>query len=390
MRMLSANNFVSHRRAVLGRVALIALMCQALTTAALAQVQALPPALAGLPEQVKSLKWQTIDMKKVTPLEQCRALLLMNHTLDELSANATAEADLMSAYIEAKNLGAAFASTPPPPAPKALTFADAEKVAVAMLRGPMSTSYYATELSDMGPAGLASYQQMYDHTCQRVWSEFEESRHLVRVMSSYLGNSQKLGDYDAWATAETARREAQSQQRAAAKGAAAAETQKMDAKLREQQLELMQMQGALAAAHAQEQQQSKQSQQSQQNQGSTGGQTETPAGQPAQAVNGGFLVDGAQGYDGYGAWGGYGAYGGYGGYGYGYGAAAAGAYAGATAAHDADRNDAARAVANNADRGGQYHAANSSWNRGSSYGGEAHAHTQERMNSFHGASRGRR
>src|SRR5205085_2450572 len=149
------------------------------------------------------------------------ALLLLNHTLDQLSANAAAEADLMSAYIQKKDLGAQFAKNPPPPEPKSLTFADTEKVAVAMLRGPMADSYYATELKGVEPAGLDAYQQMYTRMCQRRWSEFEESRHLVRCMSSFLGNGGNLQDYDAWATAESARREAESQQRAAGAPAAA-------------------------------------------------------------------------------------------------------------------------------------------------------------------------
>src|SRR5262245_25588027 len=91
-----------------------------LTTAAWAQTQKLPADLAGLPDEIKNLKWQAIDPAKVSSLERCRALLLMNHTLDELSANATSEADLMSAYMQKENLGSQFASTPPPPALKQL------------------------------------------------------------------------------------------------------------------------------------------------------------------------------------------------------------------------------------------------------------------------------
>ena len=83
------------------RLFLIALVLPVFATAALAaQSQKLPPDLARLPDEIKNLKWQTIEIGQATTLERCRALLLLNHTLDELSANAAAEADLMSAYIE--------------------------------------------------------------------------------------------------------------------------------------------------------------------------------------------------------------------------------------------------------------------------------------------------
>jgi len=350
------------------RVFLMACVLPALATAASAQTQKLPPGLAGLPDEIKTLKWQAIDMGAVKPLEHCRALLLMNHTLDELSANSAAEADLMSAYIEKNNLGTSFASTPPPPAPATLTFPDAERVAVALLRGPMSTSYYATELGDLAPGTLKSYEQMYARTCARRWSEFDESRHLVRCMSSFLGNSNKLQDYDAWATAESARREQAARQHAAAAAAAPAAKpsqdagqQKMEAQLHQQQLELTQMKAALAAANAQQ----------------AAAPAQQTSGNPAPADNGTGAVEGAN--DGYG----YGAYGGYGGYGYA-GGAYAGAAAGAVAANDANKTEARRTAA-----AGQYHAANTSWNREAGYNSYAHAQTEGRMSSFHGAG-GRR
>jgi hypothetical protein len=356
------------------------------------QTQKLPPALAGLPEEIRNLNWRSIDMTALQPVDRCRALLLMNNTLDELSANATAEADLMSGYLEKENLGAQFASTPPPPGAPPLGFTDAQKISVALLRGPMKDSHYARDLGDLSVGTLASYEQMYTRTCARQWSEFDESRHLVRCMSSFLGKARKLPDYDAWATAESARRELEAQQRAAAAATdqaaakaqhAAGAGQKLEAQVRRQQLELAQMNAALAAAHAQQQgQQQQQQQQKQQPQQSAsaqqpaGDQTTTPGGQPAQAVNGGYVVDGSS--DGY-------EYGGYGGYGYAYdtygvstaGAAAAGAYAGARAANDAGRT-------------GQYHGASSTWNREATYSSQARAQTDARMSSFHGARGGGR
>jgi hypothetical protein len=342
--------------------------------AALGQAQKLPADLANLPEQIRTLNWKAIDVNSASTLEHSRALLLLNHALDELSANVTAEADLMSLYIEKQNLGKDFASTPPPPAPPQLSYADAEKVAIALLRGPMSGSYYATELGDIGKDSLLSYEQMYQRTCQRRWGEFDESRHLLRCMTSFLGNSGKLQDYDGWATAEAVRREQEAQQRQAqqAKTSGKAQTQ---AQINQMNDQLQPVKGALSAAEYQEaatKQQAGQAQQAAaQAQGQQAGQTVTPAGQPAQAVNGGYVVD--QPYYGYAY-----PYGGYGAYGYtATGAYAAGAAAGASAANAAN-NQTRTAVANG------YHGAGSTWNREPAYNSSARAQTEARMSSFHG------
>jgi len=374
----------------MNRLFLIACMPAFLVTTTLAQAPKLPPELAALPDEIKRLPWQTIDMSSIQPLEHCRALLLLNHTLDALSDNATAEADLMSAYIEKNNLGTQFASTPPPPTPRGLMYPDAEKVAIALLRGPMSGSSYATELSDLGGGGLSSYEQMYSRTCTRRWSEFDEARHQVRAMSSFLGKTNKLQDYNTWATAESLRREQAAQQRAATAAAAAqaqanATASNVEAQRRKQQLELMEVNAALTSAQSQQQQPQQQSSQAPDN---SGNQTMTPGGQPAQAVPGGYLVDTGDSY-----------YGGYGGYGYAPGVAAVGvgvgvgvpagngvaaAQAGAYANAAAASRDQMAAV-----NGNQYHGASSTWNREPSYSSNAMAQTEARMSSFHAAG-GRR
>ncbi len=376
------------------RFSVAACICLALTGAALAQPQKLPPDLAGLPDEIKTLQWKSIDISKVSALERCRALLLMNHVLDELSANSTAEADLMSTYIDAQNLGSQFASTPPPPDPNQLAYPDAQKVAVALLRGPMSGSYYSTELADVSASGLVSYEQMYGRTCQRKWGEFEESRHLVRCMTSFLGNSQKLQDYDGWATAEAARREAAFQQRNPAP-ARAPQQQNAPApsgQVQQLQQQLQQVQGALGAAEYQQQALAQQTAQAQQQAAVAQQQAAQAQQQTAQSQQpyypAGYAVP---------------VYGGYGGYGYGAygtaGAAAAGAYAGATAANSnvspAGAAAAGAAAANasghnvspaGAAAAGQYHGANSSWSHDASYNSAARSQTEQRMSSFHGAS----
>lgn len=221
----------------------------------------LPPELANIPQIIQTLPWQSIDLSTVPPLEYDRALLLMNHVLDQLAPVRASEADLMSAYIEAENLGPEFAKTPKSPAGKQLTYTDATKIAIAMLRGPMANSSYASQLSDTSPEGLAAYQQMYESTCQRRWGEVTESVQQVRWMGTYLQHNGKIQDYQAWAKVESENRQlkyqlAMQQKKAqdadAARQAAQAQAdQTQQTKLRQENLQLQQ---ALASAQAQQQQ----------------------------------------------------------------------------------------------------------------------------------------
>jgi hypothetical protein len=359
------------------RMLIIAITVHLYALGASAQSQQLPPDLEGLPAEIKSLKWKTIDIAGLSTLDHCRALLLLNHSLDELAVNATSEADLMSTYIEKQNLGSQFANTPPPPAAAQLSYDDVQKIAVALLRGPMSQSFYATELGDVSATGLASYAQLYERTCQRRWSELDEARTQVNAMASFLGNGQKLQDYEGWAIAEAALRQKQYEQRVAANPAQAqnaAAQQKTDAQMQALERQNQQLQQALGMAHYQQQAQSQQVAQAQQ----AAAQAQQQAGQAQQQANQwqqpqGYVVPSAYGY------------GAYGGYGYGYGtagAAAAGAYAGATAANANERSNVSPAAAAAA---GQYHGSNSSWNHDAGYSSAARSQTEQRMSSFHGA-----
>ena len=327
------------------RIAVIACMSLVLTAAGLAQTQALPADLAALPDQIKNLKWQTVDLSALPALDHCRALLLLNHALGELSANATSEADLMSTYIQTQNLGSQFANTPAPPPPaRQLAFTDVEKIAVALLRGPMSKSYYATELGDASPAALASYGQMYERTCQRRWNEFDEAKGQVRAMASFLGNSQKLNDYQTWAAAEAARRQQQFQQKQAANQAQqqnAAAQQAAQAQRQQLQQQNQQLQQALGAAESQQQYQAQQTAQAQQQ----AAQAQQQADQAQQSAPQGYVTGAAA----------YGAYGVYGGYGV-----------------------------------PAYYGANTAWSRDAAYTSVARDQTEARMSSFHGAAAVRR
>jgi hypothetical protein len=213
--------------------------------------------VANIKQSIQSLPWQDIDLSTVTPLERDRALLLMNHVLDEIAPVRASEAELMSQYIEAQNLGADFAKTPKPPAGKQLTYTDATKIAVAMLRGPMASSSYATQLTDCSPDGLAAYQQLYDSTCQRRWGEITESVEQTRWMGSFLQSKGKVQDYQAWAKVESQNRQLQYQlqmEKNAAAADAAQQAAQAQAAAEQQEQEKLQLQQALAAAQAQQQQ----------------------------------------------------------------------------------------------------------------------------------------
>jgi hypothetical protein len=223
---------------------------------------ALPPDVTTIRQSIQSLPWQAIDLTTVPPLEYDRALLLMNHVLDQIAPVRASEADLMSAYIEAQNLGAEFAGAPKPPPGKQLTYTDATKIAVAMLRGPMADSTYASQLGDASPDGLAAYQQMYDSTCQRRWGEISESVQQTRWMGSFLQSNGKIQDYQSWAKLESENRQLKYQlemeKNAEAANAAGQAAQAQATAPQQQQENLqqenLQLQQALAAAQAQQQQ----------------------------------------------------------------------------------------------------------------------------------------
>lgn len=240
------------------------------------RAQALPADVAQIPQEIKSLQWQAVDLNAVTPLEYDRALLLLNHVLDEVSPVRASEADLMSAYIDAQNLGAEFAATPPPANAASPSYNDVVKIAVAMLRGPMASSSYASELAGSQPSALTAYRQMYESTCQRRWSEIAEALHQTRCMGTFIQNKGKMQDYQTWAKLEAENRklkyELEMSQKTTAEAAKAAHPkaapppQQPDPRLAQMEQANEQLQQALMAAQQQQQQQAAQANQQQQQQ----------------------------------------------------------------------------------------------------------------------------
>lgn len=232
-------------------------------SAAMAQ-QKTPVDVAAIPDAVKSLKWQSIDLASLTPRERCQSLLLFNDTVSALNAQTTANADLMSAYIDSKDLGGDFMNQPPIDSSKVLSVTDAHKVAVALLRGPMAQSSYATELADVPDNQLAAYQQLYQSGSEAKWSSLVHNRLQMLAMSNYLKSSGKLEDFQAWVPGEMKRHADEFEAELAKRNAAAAarqderKQQAQDQKQAQQQQQqaqeqqeqaTKQMQQALAAAH---------------------------------------------------------------------------------------------------------------------------------------------
>jgi hypothetical protein len=237
------------------------------TGVARAQQPSGPIDLASLPDAIKKLKWQDIDLAKLDPREHCRALMLLNVALDEIGAQSTTEADLMSQFIDEQNLGPEFASHPPPTDAPALTATDALRIAVALLRGPMAQSSFATELTDTPDSGLAAYMHMYESTVQRRWSTASEGRRQVRCMSLFLTKKGKMDDYQAWVPTETRKRDQQYEQEMAQRRSAqaaqaraqehAAQQREADiAKQKQEQQYALKMQQAICAAQQSSSQQS--------------------------------------------------------------------------------------------------------------------------------------
>jgi hypothetical protein len=230
----------------------VAGVCGLLVAAAAAQQPELPPDLAGVPDVIKNAKWKDVDLATLSPLERCRTLLL-NHTLNELGSVATAHADLLSTYIEEQKLGAEFADHGVAAPPAQLTYNDALKIAVTLLRGTMATSSYATAFADTSANGLQAYQHMYEATCERRWSEVTAAGRQVRCMARFLKATNRLEDYQRWALQEVERRQQQfeqemAQHRAAQAAKDSAERRQAAELEKPRQAENQQVQQALVAA----------------------------------------------------------------------------------------------------------------------------------------------
>jgi hypothetical protein len=211
--------------------------------------------IAQLRQSLEGLKWKDIDYDSLSGLERCRALMLLNHAMAEVGAVAIAEADLMSEFVDKQNLGEEAASSPRVDAGLARNYEDARKIAVALLRGPMSGSSYATALANTDESGLKAYERLYDKPCRRKWSEFAECRQYVGSTAAFLKAKGKIKDYMAWADAESDRRQQEYEKEMAGRRTAAkagAEQKKAEGEARMAELEQQRQQQAESSRQAQQ------------------------------------------------------------------------------------------------------------------------------------------
>lgn len=224
-----------------------------------ARAQPNPPDLSAVPDVIKSLKWKDIDPGSLPMVEQCRALQLLNDSLDEISASGRAQADLMSTFIDQQKLGPDFVASQPPPDPAPLTYDDATKITVALLRGPLAQSPYASQFAgNSEPGFLKAYDRLFQTTCRRKWGEVAESRHQTMWMTAFLQSRNLMPQYEAWAPAEIQRRQQEHEQqmilRSAANRASEAAQEQRAAEI-DKQHDQQQAQKQAQQAKAQSQQQ---------------------------------------------------------------------------------------------------------------------------------------
>lgn len=264
---------------------------------AAARAQTTPIDLSALPAEIKALKWQDIDMSAVSSIERCRSLYLMNEVLDELKAQSTTEADLLSDYIDTNDLGGDFAGQPPVADPAPLTMASGLKIAMALLRGPMARSSYATQWSGVPESSLGAYEQLYQSSCQWKWSAMTDGRLRVRGMMRYLETKGKLDDYVAWVPGAVARQAQQQQAELAQRhdAAIAEQQQKYEDRLKQEQAQLQQQEQQQRQAALQMQQSLCAAQQSQNQAQSSTQQNVVEGGYPSWYY-GGVATLGAEGW----------------------------------------------------------------------------------------------
>lgn len=181
-------------------------------TGALAQTLKTKDDVAELRQSLHGLKWKSVDYDALSTLDRCRALTLLDHALTEIGAVATAEADLMSQYVELQDLGVDFASSQTAETAPRRSYEDGQKTAAALLRGPMAESRYATMYAGSDETDLKASLHLHESGSRRKWRQFSESVQHVRSMSAFLKSKERYQGYLVWANAESDRRQQEHEQ----------------------------------------------------------------------------------------------------------------------------------------------------------------------------------
>jgi hypothetical protein len=217
-----------------------------------AKPQEYSPTVIRASQLAKTLDWKGVNWDALAMRDRCRTLLFMSHVLGKIDEESAARAELLSDYIDEKEWGPQFMQTRGPDEPTAISYAEAQKLCSAVLKGPLAGSRHATDLTDVPDNTLDSYYRFYEKTAARRWAEVAETRHLVRAASAFLRKKGVWADYLKWSTAEATRRqEAYEKEMSARRAAAQAKQEANEAKRRELEekarIELQVAQNALQA-----------------------------------------------------------------------------------------------------------------------------------------------
>ena len=223
-------------------------------TEALAQRQRTKDNVAELRQSLHGLKWENVDYDAQSMLDRCRAITLLDHALTEIGAVATAEADMMSQYVEEQGLGAEFASSEHAETAPKRTYEDGQKTAAALLQGPMANSRYATMYEASDESDLRAGLRLHESASKRKWNKFSEPVRNVRGMTAFLKSKDGYQGYKVWSKGESDRRQQDHEQAMAERRA--------DAQARSQQTQ--EENAARARELAQQRQQEKESRLAQQ------------------------------------------------------------------------------------------------------------------------------
>lgn len=161
--------------------------------------------LSDFRHQVQKLEWQKIQVDQLSKHDHCRALLLLNHALDEIGSAAIAEASLVDSFLEKRGVDREKNIALPKDKRLAKTMEDGVKISAALIQGPMSDSDYAREWADVDEDALSAYEHMYANTCSMKWQQFDKGRDALRLGIATIRASKLMDDYLAWVPAENAR-----------------------------------------------------------------------------------------------------------------------------------------------------------------------------------------
>lgn len=186
---------------------------------------------------VRKLKYDDIDMAKVDTKERVAAMMAMNRLLGTQSQKAERRLSYLNEYMQTNKLDADYiAYATPVPDVDLLTFDNAMKIAVAVVRTPDGAATFGEKVKSMEPGTLNNMAEWFDKECRARWYDVVFKRHQIAGLCRYLEGKGQFNDFVSWALNKQAADEAQKQKDLAArqeKAAADAKARQAEAKVRQ-------------------------------------------------------------------------------------------------------------------------------------------------------------